>query len=96
MGRLTLSPGPNPDSVLSADRTVLTVPSDWTLLPPGDAALTRRVKADGAHWAVTEKRGRRLFSRGFMRRRRRLRAFEQISRLKMKVKWLKNKSAQLG
>lgn len=34
------------------------------LLPPGDAALTRRVKAAGEHWVMQEKKGRRLFSRG--------------------------------
>ena len=36
----------------------------WVLLPPGDAALTRRVKAAGDHWVVQEKRGRKTFSRG--------------------------------
>ena len=34
------------------------------LLPPGDAALTRRVKAAGEHWIVQEKKGRKVFSRG--------------------------------
>src|SRR5262249_24592416 len=33
-------------------------------LPPGDAALTRRVKAAGDHWVVAEKKGRKVFSRG--------------------------------
>jgi hypothetical protein len=33
-------------------------------LPPGDAALTRRVKAAGDHWVVQEKKGRKVFSRG--------------------------------
>jgi hypothetical protein len=33
-------------------------------VPPGDAALTRRVKAAGDHWIVQEKRGRKTFSRG--------------------------------
>lgn len=40
------------------------VPEGWVLLPPGDAALTRRVKAAGPHWVVKEKKGRRMFSRG--------------------------------
>ncbi len=39
-------------------------PEDWILLPPGDAALTRRVKAAGEHWLVQEKKGRKIFSRG--------------------------------
>ena len=34
------------------------------MLPPGDAALTRRVKAAGDHWVVQEKKGRKIFSRG--------------------------------
>jgi hypothetical protein len=42
----------------------LTVPEGWVLLPPGDAALTRRVKATGDHWVVAEKKGRKFFSRG--------------------------------
>jgi hypothetical protein len=40
------------------------VPSGWELLPPGDAGLTRRVKAAGPSWTVKEQRGRKLFSRG--------------------------------
>jgi hypothetical protein len=43
---------------------VLPVPEGWVLLPPGDAALTRRVKAAGDHWVVQEKRGPKVFSRG--------------------------------
>ena len=31
-------------------------PEGWVLLPPGDAALTRRVKATGAHWIVQERK----------------------------------------
>jgi hypothetical protein len=42
----------------------LTAPEGWILLPPGDAALTRRVKAAGEHWVVQEKKGRKVFSRG--------------------------------
>lgn len=40
------------------------MPDDWELVPPGDPALTRRIKADGEHVVVQEKRGRRTFSRG--------------------------------
>jgi hypothetical protein len=43
---------------------VLTAPEGWVLLPPGDAALTRRVKAAGEHWVMQEKKGRKTFSRG--------------------------------
>lgn len=58
------TPGPTANSVRDANGKVLTVPVGWVLLPPGDAALTRRVKAAGDHWVVQEKRGRKVFSRG--------------------------------
>lgn len=60
----TFAPGPTPNTVRSADGKTLTAPEGWILLPPGDAALTRRVKAAGDHWVVAEKRGRKVFSRG--------------------------------
>jgi len=60
----TFTPGPSPNTVRAADGKVLTVPDGWVLLPPGDAALTRRVKAAGDHWVVQEKKGRNIFSRG--------------------------------
>src|SRR5947199_1253617 len=60
----TFTPGPKPNTVRAADGTVKTAPEGWILLPPGDAALTRRVKAAGDHWIVQEKRGRKVFSRG--------------------------------
>ena len=47
-----------------ADGRILTVQEGWILLPPGDAALTRRVKAAGDHWVVAERKGRKVFSRG--------------------------------
>ena len=58
------SPGPRPGTVTRADGKVLQVPEGWALLPPGDPGLTRRVKAAGDHWLVSEKRGRRVFSAG--------------------------------
>lgn len=58
------APGPTANTVQAADGTILTAPEGWTLLPPGDAGLTRRVKAAGDHWVVQEKVGRRMFSRG--------------------------------
>jgi hypothetical protein len=61
---MTYAPGPSPNTVRACDGRVLTVPDGWVLLPPGDAALTRRVKAAGETWAVTERRGRKVFSRG--------------------------------
>src|SRR5438093_3907062 len=58
------APGPTPNTVRASDGRVLTAPEGWVLLPPGDAALTRRVKAAGEHWVVQEKKGRKVFSRG--------------------------------
>ena len=59
-----VSPGPSVDTVIAADGSVQQVPHDWSLLPPGDAAWTRRVKAAGDHWVMQEKKGRRTFSKG--------------------------------
>ena len=47
-----------------ADGVLLAVPHGWDLLPPGDAALSRRIKADGPTWTVIELKGRKRFSRG--------------------------------
>jgi len=58
------TPGPTPNTVRAADGKVLIVPEGWVLLPPGDAALSRRVKAAGDHWVVQEKKRRKVFSRG--------------------------------
>ncbi len=60
----TFTPGPTPNTVRAADGRVLTVPASWILVPPGDAALTRRIKAAGEHWVVQEKKGRKVFARG--------------------------------
>ncbi|MBT4864531.1 MAG: DUF2293 domain-containing protein [Planctomycetaceae bacterium] len=57
-------PGPTVGTVTSADGKTLDVPNGWVLLPPGDAALTRRTKAAGDHWVVQEKKGRKVFSKG--------------------------------
>ena len=48
----------------TADGRVVRPPADWVLVPPGDAGLTRRVKAAGPTWTVKEQVGRRTFSRG--------------------------------
>ena len=59
-----VAPGADERHVLLADGQVLQVPADWELLPPGDAALTRRVKAGGPTWTVQKKKGRKIFSLG--------------------------------
>lgn len=61
---LIASPGPTDRSVRTSSGAILHPPADWVLIPPGDATLTRRVKAAGPSWTVQEKKGRKLFSRG--------------------------------
>ena len=59
-----VSPGPKPNTALFESGEVHGLPTGWEILPPGDAGLTRRVKAAGPTWTVKEKRGRKVFSRG--------------------------------
>jgi hypothetical protein len=59
-----VAPGPNDRTVRVADGQILHAPANWELLPPGDAALTRRVKAAGPTWTIQEKKGRKVFSLG--------------------------------
>lgn len=61
---LTLAPTRDPHVFVAPDGRRLTPPADWACLPPGDAGLTRRVKAAGPSWAVIEQRGRKKFSKG--------------------------------
>lgn len=61
---LTLAPTADPNVFQAPDGRRLRPPEGWACLPPGDAGLTRRVKAAGPWWAVIEKRGRKAFSRG--------------------------------
>lgn len=59
-----VSPGIRERTVIFPGGRIEDVPEDWDLLPPGDAGLTRRVKAAGPSWTVKEQKGRRTFSRG--------------------------------
>ncbi|MBK7071229.1 MAG: DUF2293 domain-containing protein [Myxococcales bacterium] len=61
---LVLAPTADPRVFVHSDGRRLSPPADWACLPPGDAGLTRRVKAAGPSWAVLEQRGRKQFSRG--------------------------------
>ncbi len=61
---LVLAPTADPKVFVAPDGARLSPPSGWVCLPPGDAALTRRVKLAGPSWAVLEKRGRKVFSKG--------------------------------
>ncbi|APZ96265.1 DUF2293 domain-containing protein [Fuerstiella marisgermanici] len=61
---LDVSPGIRERTVIFSGGRIEEVPADWELLPPGDAGLTRRVKAAGPSWTVKEQKGRKTFSRG--------------------------------
>lgn len=61
---MRVQPGPRPRTVLDVQGHLRPVPEGWELLPPGDAGLTRRVKADGPHWVVEAQHGRRRYSQG--------------------------------
>jgi hypothetical protein len=61
---LVLAPTSSPNIFLAPDGSKRTAPAGWACLPPGDAGLTRRVKALGPSWSIIEKRGRKAFSKG--------------------------------
>lgn len=61
---LTLAPTADARVFVMEDGRRVSPPEGWVCLPPGDAALTRRVKALGPSWVVQEKKGRKIFSRG--------------------------------
>jgi hypothetical protein len=61
---LILAPTADPRVFVAPDGTRHAAPVGWACLPPGDAGLTRRVKALGPSWAIIEKRGRKAFSKG--------------------------------
>ncbi|MEY4938695.1 MAG: hypothetical protein RIQ93_430 [Verrucomicrobiota bacterium] len=57
-------PGPSAGQVINEHGVIETVPNGWTLLAPGDPALSRRIKQDGPTLTVIELKGRKRFSRG--------------------------------
>ena len=61
---LTVRPAPKARHVFTLQGDLLAVPEGWALLPPGDAALSRRIKQNGPSWTVKEKKGRKEFSHG--------------------------------
>lgn len=51
--------GPGERTVLTLEGKSLKVPDGWEILPPGDAALSRRIKTGGGSWTVkVQKRNR--------------------------------------
>jgi hypothetical protein len=61
---LTLAFTPFPGRFRTAEGALVQPPAGWECLPPGDAGLTRRVKALGPSWTVVQKKGRKTFSHG--------------------------------
>lgn len=61
---LVLAPTADPRVFVAPDGRHLSPPEGWVCLPPGDAMITRRVKQAGPSWAVVEKKGRKVFSKG--------------------------------
>lgn len=88
-------PHSHPRKVVSLEGSVLSIPEKWALLSPGDAALTRRVKAAGPSFTVKEKKGRRLISLGIWADKECI----ELNRLKLLVERQKpayNKQLQAG
>lgn len=61
---IVVGPGPDQRSVRTADGKVIRIPDGWDLLEPGDATITRRVKAAGPSYTVQQRKGRKIFTRG--------------------------------
>ena len=57
-------PSQKPGYVINEHAVLEPVPAGWILLPPGDSALSRRIKADGPTWTMSELKGGKRFSRG--------------------------------
>lgn len=71
----------HPRQVFNEFGVVETIPHDWDLLPPGDAALSRRIKQDGPSITVIELKGRKRFSRGIWAPADRIRALREELRV---------------
>ncbi len=50
--------------VFSESGERLDIPSDWECLPPGDAAVTKKLKSIGPTWTAQRKKGNKTFSDG--------------------------------
>ena len=50
--------------VVITDGTRVDIPTNWELLPPGDAAITKELKKIGPTWTAQQKKGRKTFSDG--------------------------------
>ena len=52
--------------VVDLKGNLLKIPQNWTLLPPGDPALSRRIKKAHHTWVIKEPKGKKLFSKGIL------------------------------
>lgn len=59
-----VKPAKDKRTVVTESGKLLRVPKSWSLLKPGDAGVTRRVKASGPSWTMKARRGRRVISLG--------------------------------
>ena len=50
--------------VFSENGERLDIPANWSCLPPGDAAVTRKLKLLGPTWTAQRKKGNKTFSDG--------------------------------
>ena len=57
-------PSQKPGYVINEHAVLEPIPAGWILLPPGDSALSRRIKTDGPTWTMSEMKGRKRFSQG--------------------------------
>lgn len=53
-----------PGYVMSLQDGLLKIPEGWTLLPPGDATMSRRIKKAGPCWTMKKRKGSKWFSLG--------------------------------
>jgi hypothetical protein len=89
-----VKPGRKERTVLTESGELLSPPQDWALLAPGDAALTKSVKAKGPTWLVRVKVGRRLMSKGIWAKEEHIRTAKKELELKRATPEYKKKRAQ--
>lgn len=78
-------PGSRLRHVLNEYGLIEPVPAHWDLLPPGDAALSRRIKQDGPSLTVIELKGRKRFSHGIWAPAERINALREELRVERQV-----------
>ncbi len=74
---MDVRPGKRPGYVNSFAGKEMKIPDGWELLPPGDAALSRRIKKDGPSWVVKDVFKKRLISKGILAPSERIKALRE-------------------